>query len=67
MAQNTIRYRILADGRVEETVEGVLGQGCQQLTQGIESKLGAVQQRLPTADAFRVSQHIVTDRPRGCN
>jgi hypothetical protein len=54
----TIRYRIRADGRVEETVEGLQGDACERLTERIEARLGAVQQRQPTAEAFQVAvQH----------
>ena len=53
MAQETIRFRIRPDGRVEEQVEGVLGSGCEQLTERIEARLGAVQQRRSTAEAFQ--------------
>ena len=53
MAQQTIRFRIRPDGRVEEQVEGVLGAGCAQLTERIEARLGAVQQRRSTAEAFQ--------------
>jgi hypothetical protein len=53
MAQQTIRFRIRPDGRVEEQVEGVLGVGCEQLTERIEARLGAVQQRRSTAEAFQ--------------
>ena len=56
MAQRTIRFRIRPDGRVEETVEGVAGQGCQQLTERIESRLGTVQQRQETSEAFQAVQ-----------
>jgi hypothetical protein len=56
MAQRTIRFRIRPDGRVEESVEGVAGQGCQQLTERIESRLGTVQQRQATSDAFQPGQ-----------
>jgi len=56
MAQRTIRFRIRPDGRVEETVEGVAGQGCQQLTERIESRLGTVQQRQETSEAFKAAQ-----------
>jgi hypothetical protein len=56
MAQRTIRFRIRPDGRVEETVEGVAGQGCQQLTERIESRLGTVQQRQETSEAFQAGQ-----------
>ncbi|MGA0253832.1 MAG: DUF2997 domain-containing protein, partial [Vulcanococcus sp.] len=43
MAQQTIRFRIRPDGRVEEVVEGITGHGCEQLTERIEEKLGVVQ------------------------
>ena len=56
MAQRTIRFRIRPDGRVEETVEGVAGQGCQQLTERIESRLGTVQRRQETSEAFQAGQ-----------
>jgi len=53
MAQHTIRFRIRPDGRVEEQVEGVLGSGCEPLTERIEARLGVVQQRRSTAEAFQ--------------
>jgi hypothetical protein len=53
MAQQTIRFRIRPDGRVEEQVEGVLGSGCEQLTERIEARLGSVQQRRSTVEAFQ--------------
>ena len=53
MAQHTIRFRIRPDGRVEELVEGVTGSGCEQLTERIEARLGSVQQRQATAEAFQ--------------
>lgn len=55
MAQRTIRFLIRPDGRVEEQVEGVAGDGCTTLCDRIESRLGRVQQRRPTAEAFLAS------------
>ena len=52
MAQQTIRFRIHSGGRVQELVEGVQGEGCQQLTERIEARLGSVQQRQSTSEAF---------------
>ena len=52
MAQQTIRFRIRPDGRVDEQVEGVQGLACDRLTERIEARLGSVQQRQPTAEAF---------------
>ena len=52
MAQQTIRFRIRPDGRVEELVEGITGSGCEQLTERIEARLCSVQQRQATSEAF---------------
>ena len=60
MAQRSIRFRIRPDGRVEELVEGVVGNGCQQLTERIEASLGSVQQRQPTAEAFQAQNAALT-------
>ena len=56
MAQETIRFRIRPDGRVEEHVEGVQGMACERLTERIEARLGSVQQRQPTAEAYTATQ-----------
>jgi len=53
MTQRTIRFRIRPDGLVEELVEGVQGVGCESLTERIEARLGQVQQRRSTAEAFQ--------------
>ena len=53
MGERTIRFRIRPDGRVEETVVGAAGQQCQQLTERIEARLGTVQQRRQTSEAFQ--------------
>ena len=52
MHQRTLRFRIRQDGRVEETVEGVLGESCHHLTERLEEALGTVEHREPTADAY---------------
>jgi hypothetical protein len=57
MAQRTIRFRIRTDGRVDEVVEGLAGDGCQALTERLEARLGSVQQRLATAEAFQAVNH----------
>jgi hypothetical protein len=56
MEQQTIRYRIRPDGRVEQLVEGVKGLACEQLTEGIEARLGALEQRQPTAEAYDTAE-----------
>lgn len=60
--QQTIRFRIRPDGRVEETVEGLSGSACERLTERIEARIGSLQQRRPTAEAY---QAAVEDQPLG--
>ncbi|MFM8526184.1 MAG: DUF2997 domain-containing protein [Cyanobacteriota bacterium] len=53
MAQQTLRFRIRPDGRVEELVEGLSGQACEDLTSRIEARLGSVQTRRSTSEAYQ--------------
>ena len=43
MPQQTVRFRIRQDGRVEESVEGVVGEACRLLTERIEESIGVVE------------------------
>jgi len=52
MALRTLRFKIRQDGRVEETVEGIIGEGCIDLTEKLEAALGSVEHRKPTTEAF---------------
>ena len=52
MPQRTLRFKIRQDGRVEETVEGLVGEACINLTEKLEDALGIVERRKPTPDAF---------------
>ena len=52
MPQKTIRFTIRPNGRVEERVEGVVGQACQQLTEEVEAALGMVERQESTSEAF---------------
>ena len=56
MPQKTIRFTIRPDGRVEEQVEGVAGETCQQLTQEVEAALGTVERQESTSEAFLQSE-----------
>ncbi len=60
--QQTIRFRIRSDGRVEETVEGLSGSACERLTERIEARIGTLQQRRPTAEAY---QAVTESQPLG--
>ena len=52
MPQRTLRFKIRQDGRVEETVEGLVGEACIGLTEKLEDALGTVERREPTSGAF---------------
>ena len=54
--QRTLRFKIRQDGMVEETVEGMVGQSCIQLTQKLEAALGSVESKEVTADAYVCSK-----------
>ena len=56
MPQRTLRFRIRQDGLVEESVEGVLGETCNQITEKLEDALGPVETKQPTSEAFLASQ-----------
>ena len=52
--RESIKFTIRQDGTVIETVEGVYGAECENLTRNIEEKLGVVSYREPTAEQFQV-------------
>ena len=52
--RESIKFTIRQDGTVIETVEGICGAECENLTRDIEEKLGEVYFREPTADQFQV-------------
>jgi len=52
MPQRNLRFKIRQDGRVEETVEGLVGEACIDLTEKLEEALGTVERREPTSEAF---------------
>ena len=54
--QRTLRIKIRQDGLVEETVEGMAGNSCIQLTEKLEDALGTVHSKKLTADAYVCSQ-----------
>ena len=52
MPQRTLRFKIRQDGRVEETVEGLVGEACINLTEKLEDALGTIERRELTSDTF---------------
>ena len=57
MPQKTLRFKIHQDGRVEETVEGFIGDSCNEATRNLENALGKVTVKAKTSDAFISNQN----------
>jgi hypothetical protein len=55
-----IIFKIHADGRVEETVRGVKGNNCHQVTEKINQALGEVVSTQPTEELYE--QEVVVDQ-----
>ena len=60
MPYTRIKFRILQDGTVEESVEGLNGSSCEKLTQELEKKLGNLHHRLHTSDYYKQEVENVT-------
>ena len=52
MPQRTLRFKIHQDGKVEETVEGFIGNACNDATKNLEESLGEVLVKNKTSEAF---------------
>ena len=52
MPQRILRFRIRQDGLVEESVEGVIGHSCNELTEKLEAALGSVEHRELKPEAY---------------
>jgi Holliday junction resolvasome RuvABC endonuclease subunit len=48
----TLEFIIYPDGRVKETVTGIVGASCQEVTAAIEEQLGIVISQSQTADYY---------------
>ncbi|MDC3069633.1 DUF2997 domain-containing protein [Prochlorococcus sp. AH-736-D21] len=57
MPQKTLRFKIHQDGRVEESVEGFIGDSCNEATQNLENALGKVTVKNKKSDAFISNQN----------
>ena len=57
MPQRTLRFKIHQDGKVEETVEGFIGNACNDATKNLEDALGKVTVKNKTSDAFISDQN----------
>ena len=52
MNLETLEFVIYPDVRVKETVTGIVGRSCQEVTAAIEAELGIVLTQQSTADFF---------------
>ena len=48
----TLEFVIYPDGRVKETVTGIVGSSCQEVTAAIEEQLGVVISQQPTGEYY---------------
>jgi Holliday junction resolvasome RuvABC endonuclease subunit len=48
----TLEFIIYPDGRVKETVTGIVGASCQEVTAAIEEQLGVVISQSQTSDYY---------------
>lgn len=48
----TLEFIIYPDGRVKETVTGIVGASCQEVTAAIEKQLGVVIDQKQTSDYY---------------
>lgn len=48
----TLEFIIYPDGRVKETVTGIVGASCQEVTAAIEQQLGVVVAQKQTSDYY---------------
>ena len=55
MTTETLEFIIYPDGRVVETVKGIKGEQCTQLTAEIEDKLGNITYREDTDERYQTT------------
>lgn len=53
MNLETLEFIIYPDGRVQETVTGIQGRSCQEVTAAIEARLGRVVSQETTAEFYQ--------------
>lgn len=52
----TLEFIIYPDGRVKETVTGIVGSSCQEVTAAIEEQLGTIVNQKQTAEYYAQQQ-----------
>ncbi|NJN30245.1 MAG: DUF2997 domain-containing protein [Synechococcales cyanobacterium RM1_1_8] len=62
----TLEFIIYPDGRVEETVTGIVGRSCAEVTAAIEAKLGRVIDQKPSSEFYsQPNQDVLTQSATG--
>lgn len=61
MSMETLEFIIRPDGRVQETVTGIVGASCAEVTTAIEAQLGRVVATQKTAEYY--AQNTVQNTP----
>lgn len=56
----TLEFIIYPDGRVKETVTGIVGASCAEVTAAVEAKLGLLVSQEPTAEQFAQSAQSIS-------
>ena len=56
MPQKTLRFKIYQDGKVEETLEGFIGNSCNDVTKNLENALGKVIVTSKKSEAYTTNQ-----------
>ena len=56
----TLEFIIYPDGRVKETVTGIVGSSCQEVTAAIEAQLGVVVDQKTTSDYYNQATQSAT-------
>lgn len=52
MNSETLEFIIYPDGRVKETVTGIIGSSCQEVTAAVEAELGVVLSQETTSEYY---------------
>lgn len=60
-----IEFIIYSDGRVEETVRGVKGRACNELTEAVNQKLGVVTHTEETSEAYEQRAEVGNEATQG--
>ena len=60
MSMETLEFIIYPDGRVKETVTGIVGSSCREVTAAIEAQLGQVIDQANTSEYYARSTYQST-------